>query len=138
MHVCVIFPGLLVNVAAYWLFSLCYCVYVCFSMLLLMGYFSMSLHMLFPQSTCVVFLGLLFMILFPMLLFKGVADNALFFPCCDVYVVFSVLVFRSVAVHVFLSSCCKIVVFSKLLFVGCVFYVAVKPHHLFHNVFLQF
>lgn len=36
-----------------------------------------------------------------MLLFKGVADNALFFPCCDVYVVFSVLVFRSVAVHVF-------------------------------------
>lgn len=57
MHVCVIFPGLLVNVAAYWLFSLCYCVYVCFSMLLLMGYFSMSLHMLFPQSTCVVFFG---------------------------------------------------------------------------------
>lgn len=33
--------------------------------------------------------------------FLGVADNALFFPCCDVYVVFSVLVFRSVAVHVF-------------------------------------
>lgn len=31
----------------------------------------------------------------------------------------------------FLSSCCKIVVFSKLLFVGCVFYVAVKPHHHF-------
>lgn len=33
-----------------------------------------------------------------MLLFKGVADNALFFPCCDVYVVFSVLVL--------LSMCC--------------------------------
>lgn len=31
--------------------------FVCFSMLLLMGYFSMSLHMLFPQSTCVVFFG---------------------------------------------------------------------------------
>lgn len=31
--------------------------YVCFSMLLLMGYFSMSLHMLFPQSTCVFFFG---------------------------------------------------------------------------------
>lgn len=56
------------------------------------------------------------MILFPMLLFKGVADNALFFPCCDVYVVFSVLVFRSVAVHVFLSSCCKIVVFLWVVF----------------------
>lgn len=131
MHVCVIFPGLLVNVAAYWLFSLCYCVYVCFSMLLLMGYFSMSLHMLFPQSTCVVCSCSL-------RVFLGVADNALFFPCCDVYVVFSVLVFRSVAVHVFLSSCCKIVVFSKLLFVGCVFYVVVKPHHLFLNVFLHF
>lgn len=59
-----------------------------------MGYFSMSLHMLFPQSTCVVCFCLFFV-------FLGVADNALFFPCCDVYVVFSVLVFRSVAVHVF-------------------------------------
>lgn len=38
----------------------------------------------------------------------------------------------------FLSSCCKIVVFSKLLFVDCVFYVVVKPHHLFLNVFLHF
>lgn len=38
----------------------------------------------------------------------------------------------------FLSSCCKIVVFSKLLFVGCVFYVVVKPYHLFLNVFLHF
>lgn len=104
MHVCVIFPGLLVNVAAYWLFSLCYCVYICFSMLLLIGYFFMSLHMLFPQSTCVVFFCLFFIILSPcccLRVFLGVADNALFFPCCDVYVVFSVLVFRSVAVHVF-------------------------------------
>lgn len=42
-----------------------------------------------------------------MLLFKGVADNALFFPCCDVYVVFSVLVFRSVAVHVFYQVAAK-------------------------------
>lgn len=104
MHVCVIFPGLLVNVAAYWLFSLCYCVYVCFSMLLLMGYFSMSLHMLFPQSTCVVFFVFSSLFFSPcccLRVFLGVADNALFFPCCDVYVVFSVLVFRSVAVHVF-------------------------------------
>lgn len=42
-----------------------------------------------------------------MLLFKGVADNALFFPCCDGYVVFSVLVFRSVAVHVFYQVAAK-------------------------------
>lgn len=107
MHVCVIFPGLLVNVAVYWLFSLCYCVYVCFSMLLLMGYFSMSLHMLFPQSTCVgFFFYLFFMILSPcccLRVFLGVADNALFFPCCDVYVVFSVLVFRSVAVFFYIK-----------------------------------
>lgn len=106
MHVCVIFPGLLVNVAAYWLFSLCYCVYVCFSMLLLIGYFSMSLHMLFPQSTCVVFFVFSSLYFSPcccLRVFLGVADNALFFPCCDVYVVFSVLVFRSVAVFFYIK-----------------------------------
>lgn len=113
--------------------------YVCFSMLLLIGYFSMSLHMLFPQSTCVVFFGVFY--------------SWYFSPCCCLRVLLIMRYFFRVAMDMwfspywcfevllsmfFLSSCCKIVVFSKLLFVGCVFYVAVKPHHLFHNIFLQF
>lgn len=56
MHVCVIPRVVGQCCCVLVVFSTVYN-YVCFSMLLLMGYFSMSLHMLFPQSTCVVFFG---------------------------------------------------------------------------------
>lgn len=129
----------------------CCCVLVVFSMLLCIclflhaaanGLFLYVIAYVDSSKYLCNFWGSFLHDTFPMLLFKGFFSVLLimrYFFRVAMYMWFSPYwCFEVLLSMCFLSSCCKIVVFSKLLFVGCVFYVVVKPHHLFLNVFLHF